>query len=516
MIDDDRRWWEEDKKRKTECCGCATSTALLFGLHVQAMSRRRPSQPLSAFYLAELRDHIAATAAHHAGNDLTSESALYGSALPPGAYWTVQEKNAFFHGLSAHSRLRPDLITQEIETKTLFDVLVFLDALDEGSCEVGRKKMRWDAGMESIEVSDAWMKEEIKLAEAVAQSEEDWLFPTSSTRIHARTGLEDVQSSACSPQDQALLALDKSYFRALDTLLREEDDMNDDTKTDPPSGQESPPSSSAQVKAPRDRGDDLADPALVSSTGMNATALSQPAWDIIPPLESSSQPEFGNSMDPSSLTHGSQQMDELAFPTQSTHNLPDISLAFAHSQSQPSTSPPPVKPAQSESADDMADPALLSPRSRRRQQKRLHMRRKRALLRGEGAEDVVEHVRPLKRGRKAGTSTAPSQTSSPDTSIATGKRKRDAEASSDEEESDGHATSSDEDGDDEDGTPELGRTKRKKKSSGPRGKKKALNILATAGVDADVLHTRGLDLFYYSNLGKASRSVLSHLLLISS
>jgi hypothetical protein len=499
---------------KTECCGCATSTALLFVLHVQAMSRRRPSQPLSAFYLAELRDHIAATAAHHAGNDLTSESALCGSVLPPGAYWTVQEKNAFFHGLSAHSRLRPDLIAQEIGTKTLFDVLVFLDALDEGSCEVGRKKTRWDAGMESIEVSDAWMKEEIKLAEAVAQSEEDWLFPTSSTRIHARTGLEDVQSSACSPQDQALLALDKSYFRALDTLLREEDDMNDDTKTDPPSEQESAPSSSAQAKA-RDRGDDLADPALVSSTGMNATALSQPTWDVLPLLESSSQPEFGNSLDPSALTHGSQQMDELAFPTQSTHNLPDISLAFAHSQSQPSTPPPPVKPAQSESADEMADPALLSPRSRRRQQKRLHMRRKRALLRGEGAEDAVEHVRPLKRGRKAGTSTAPSQTSSPATSITTGKRKRDLEASSDEEEPDGHATSSDEDGDDEDGASESGRAIKKKKSSGPRGKKKALTILATAGIDADVLRTRGLDLFYYSNLGKASRSVLSRLLQIS-
>jgi hypothetical protein len=508
MIDDDRRWWEEDKKRKTECGGCATSTALLFVLHVQAMSRRRPSQPLSAFYLAELRDHIAATAAHHAGNDLTSESALCGSVLPPGAYWTVQEKNAFFHGLSAHSRLRPDLIAQEIGTKTLFDVLVFLDALDEGNCEVGRKKTRWDAGMESIEVSDAWVKEEMKLAEAVAQGEEDWLFPASSARSLARAGLEDVPSSACSPEDQALLALDKSYFRALDTILREEDDMNDDPETDPPSGQES-------VKTPPNRGDNLADPALVSSTEMNATALSQPTWDVLPPLASSSQPDFGDSLDPSSLPHISQQVDELAFPTQSTHNLPDISLAFAHSQSQPSTPPPHVKPAQSESADEMEDPALLSPCSRRRQQKRLHMRRKRALLRGEGAEDAVEHVRPLKRGRKAGTSTAPSQTSSPATSIATGKRKRDPEASSDEEEPDGHATSSDEDGDDEDGASESGRANKKKKSSGPRGKKKALNILATAGIDADVLRTRGLDLFYYSNLGKASRSVISHLLLTS-
>ncbi|PCH40213.1 hypothetical protein WOLCODRAFT_150249 [Wolfiporia cocos MD-104 SS10] len=118
-------------------------------------------------YLAHINDHIEHTRSVLAGND--GHRPLPPSYFAPYAYWTSVEKAAFFHALSIHSRLRPDLIAEEVKTKTVADVCIYLDMLEEGARTTAPMSRRDFPA--AIEVSDKWIEFEEQKALSIIEAE---------------------------------------------------------------------------------------------------------------------------------------------------------------------------------------------------------------------------------------------------------------------------------------------------------------------------------------------------------
>jgi len=132
------------------------------------------AQPLNPKYFSHLLDNISDTQDHLAGNDNTT---LSPSLLSPGALWTPQEKNAFFHALSVYSRFRPDLISHEIKTKSVSEVCNYLSVLQlaasQQECIVSHSQWRQNLPI-AMEVSSEWVAMEEETALAVIAREQDW------------------------------------------------------------------------------------------------------------------------------------------------------------------------------------------------------------------------------------------------------------------------------------------------------------------------------------------------------
>ena len=75
-----------------------------------------------ANFTEHLAAHISATRHHLTGAPEPPEPPYAPSFHPPTGYWTAAEKALFFRALSAHSRLRPDLIAASIATKSTLNV----------------------------------------------------------------------------------------------------------------------------------------------------------------------------------------------------------------------------------------------------------------------------------------------------------------------------------------------------------------------------------------------------------
>jgi hypothetical protein len=116
------------------------------------------------FYLEHYRSHVAAFAAHLKGKD-SSQEPLAPSFVPPTGYWTSEDKDAFYHALRVHSRLRPDLIAEEIKTKTVVDVCTYIAFLEAQSAQmdtVCREELEF-----AMEVSERLISYENPRASAV-------------------------------------------------------------------------------------------------------------------------------------------------------------------------------------------------------------------------------------------------------------------------------------------------------------------------------------------------------------
>ncbi|KAF6760272.1 hypothetical protein DFP72DRAFT_883692 [Ephemerocybe angulata] len=59
--------------------------------------------------------------------------------------WTEQEKDAFFHAVSTHSRLRPDLIAANIKTKTMLDVSLYMRSLEDAIAQLKADEIESDS-----------------------------------------------------------------------------------------------------------------------------------------------------------------------------------------------------------------------------------------------------------------------------------------------------------------------------------------------------------------------------------
>lgn len=264
-------------------------------------------------YEAEFRKHVAQVQCHLSGD--------YGKQLPPSfvhpsTYWSSTEKNAFFHALSIHSRLRPDLIAASLGTKSVLDVCTYLDILYVAAADANSPIARRSLPC-AMEVSDSWIKwEEATAARIQSECQRD------------DEGETDTGENEINPPQQkdALRMLDACHLAVMESMLREAE-----TKA---IGLEQDVGTTSNTDYPRDAV--CQSPPVTSSPHTNKSDLSQ----ILEPRTST---------------------------------------------------PTPTPPCQQEDNPD------LTPTSRRRLQKRIYMRRKRAEAMGEAFDPESARLRP---GRK--------------------------------------------------------------------------------------------------------------------
>lgn len=309
---------------------------------------------INSRYTSQFRQHLAQVQAHLVGNDGT---ALKPSYIPPTGYWTSSEKDRFFHALSIHSRFRPDLVAACVATKSVVDVCTYINALEEGLSK-NRAVHSLRAEMEgSMEVSDSWVEWEGKRSADLVALECEWEDEILETQIGeivdrcgANKGGEDGSLSRLK-QEKTLRCLDLHQLRVMETILR-----NGEAEI------RFEPADHSGISDRQLVTDDLIDPVLLELSGESTPAI--PAPDI-------------------SLQTSDELFPQAPLPATPDHNIsprisqPDIPEDFE---------------------DKNSNLSELSPASRRRYQKRLYMRKKRAEMTGSEYVAVVTKLRP---GRKA-------------------------------------------------------------------------------------------------------------------
>ncbi|KAG6811894.1 hypothetical protein H0H92_005352 [Tricholoma furcatifolium] len=472
------------------------------------------SQELS--YSSHFREHLAQVRAHLAGVDGDDPPPSF---IPPTGYWTPSEKNAFFHSLGIYSRLRPDLIAGSIGTKSVVDVCAYIDSLDDAIARDRRSLLPRSDLPSAHEVSNAWIQREEGMAEDIIPLETIWTRDSlvqqreeelSSWKAShtAATGLEggaDDEASEIWEHDRrrhwrredALSKLDCHHLTVMERMLRNAEAGNVDVEDALPEDQNPEP-----VPSP------LSD-AKLSDRAPNTSFVADEMIDpVLLQLSGLPVPDQSSIKDPAS-----QRRPE---------HLPLDMLAFSAASSPP---PPPSAPAPLVTqplessrlaspvgdAESAIDHTGLSPASRRRIQKRLHMRRKRAAQRG---EVVIEDHAKLRPGRKVKDSKAPKprgksaacrdEPVQPDG----GEAEQDAQMDVDQNVGGGasptdlmpppeEAECDEDDGDDSDAS-----RGHRRRTSGMTKPYKIKKDFATMGIDADTLIDRNLGLFHLSTLSK--------------
>jgi len=356
------------------------------------------TKPLDPKYFNGLLDNINNTQDHLAGNDGTP---LSPSFLPPNAIWTPREKDTFFHALSIYSRFRPDLISHEIKTKSVPDVCNYLSVLHLAASrqETAVPYPQWRQNLSiAMEVSPEWVAMEEEAACEVIAREQDWQrelvaerrrAELKSLRKHYKTAPHDVGPSQRRVQLKQEIAnanlrdkrqdfcgsLGSLELAAIGAILRED--------TGSPG--------SSQIKQP--------------------SALYTPAPQDSP--EPVSVPESPQTL-PSSVTKGTsntmganpavQLISNISVPFHAVakmRNPPNPTRRWSNSNGEPS----------SLNQDSTTLLTELSPTSRRRYQKRLYMRRKRASE--SGVTTIDDSLERLKPGRKKAKRPPPPEDETP-------------------------------------------------------------------------------------------------------
>ena len=320
------------------------------------------TKPLDSKYLNGLLDNVKNTQDHLAGNDGTP---LSPSFLPPNAVWTSREKETFFHALSIYSRFRPDLVSDEIKTKSVPDVCNYLSVLQLAASqpEATVSYSQWRQNLPiAMEVSPEWVAMEEEAARDVIAREQDW-----QRKLIAERRRAEVKS------------LKKHY------------------KTEPHDA--GPSQRKAQLK--REIADaDLRDRQQDFCGSLGALELTAIGATLREATGSSSSSEIKQ---PPSSPHASVPQD---FPEPAAVPEPPQTIPFPATNGTPNTlgADVAVQPIINTSSPfrvdqgSMAFLAGLSPASRRRYQKRLYMRRKRAST--SGVTVIDDSLKRLKPGRK--------------------------------------------------------------------------------------------------------------------
>lgn len=385
-------------------------------------------------YTQHFKSHLDQTVDHLNGISHIEES-LSSSFYPPCGYWTAAEKDLFFHGLCVYSRLRPDLIAADITTKTVVDVCTYLNLVTRAAAENEYRLTRrtFDA---AVEVSDAWVQFEEEQAAALSANEPIWedahLMAEREAVLKAerdaikgprrkrglgrdreeeRENLERfnemrVAVEAKWAREDFMRELSSTHLEVFDNVLREAED--------PAVSQLSNPSfaSHTQIMStdPTCNGisENLIDPILLAisqpdNVGSTQTSRSPSAPSLPAPNAdvNSACSSFPKASTPS-LSGAHPLGTSLSLP-----KLPSVIPTFLSPTTHPYLETPdpaqplhglnPPSPRPSADPEDNLDLSALSPRTRRRHQKRLYMRRKRAQLNG-GV--VSAEVARLKPGRK--------------------------------------------------------------------------------------------------------------------
>lgn len=330
-------------------------------------------QPLvNTEYLKHYKRHVSQFREHLRGAD-DINGGLTSSVVSLGAFWTREEKVLFFHALSVHSRHRPELIAAEIPGKSIVDICAYLEALSIASLADKRQLSR-QVFLPAIEVSDKWIHFEDEQAEAMASHEATWdqeyrderramalRDEKEAMRMQKRKFTENgrdreeekrrriafeefrANQEAQWRRDDYLSVLDGPHLQALDNILREA---------------EEPPN-----------------PTVCENEGC-------------------SQQSEGNK------THSANIPDAIIDPS-----LLEISTTIRPTEAEAILSPinANTQTFKATQENECFDLSKLSPSSRRRHKKRLHMRRKRAEATG---GQMLTSVAKLKPGRKTGAKKA--------------------------------------------------------------------------------------------------------------
>ncbi|KAI0667637.1 hypothetical protein C8Q78DRAFT_1081943 [Trametes maxima] len=426
-------------------------------------------------YLALYSEQLDKFRAHLSGRD--GSDPLPASYFEPNAFWSASEKDAFFRGLAIHSRLRPDLIAEEVKTKTVPDICVYLAMLEQasrkaskGTVYVGYESRPVDSRLPrkdipiAYEASEDWVRVEermagaLQISEAVLEREglskqrdQEIVSLRKAFRTHTGEGRaasygrdRDAERQRRRDFEQSLdmararwaaedlwQSLDHVSMAALDRILREDEDgpafaPHPEVLAHESVGQSAGPEarygepsqhisdSGAAGNATSSVGDEFIDPLLLEMSRPGSTAPSTPL------LEPPSLPGQSNFQPPASSST-SYPSNDLVHPVQPlssqfrpfTPPFPPIADPY---ESEPVLTllpaAPIVPPIMTEDArpessmGDFAeeDLASMSPVSRRRAQKRLHMRRKRAQATGGVANESTARMKP---GRKPKQRPAP-------------------------------------------------------------------------------------------------------------
>ncbi|EPT05137.1 hypothetical protein FOMPIDRAFT_96662, partial [Fomitopsis schrenkii] len=393
-------------------------------------------------YATHFSKHLDHVRAHLAGKDKSGR--LPPSFIPPSAHWTSAEKDLFFHALAIHSRLRPDLIAEEIRTKTMVDVCLYIRSLESGARENGPMPRR-DFQI-AMQVTDVFVALEDQKAQPSLVAEPQWEnraleedrqleLEAREKAVRARKGEAQSETNEEYRQDvrrrrkefkqwvadrrnewkleDTLRTLDFTTLKAMDRVLRDEDEARVQAN-----GAEIVPDEAIAGRdfevvesheevhrklASAADSQQLVSPVIeeqapsAAEQSVIAAALDDEMID--PMLRDHSQ---GAHLIPPS-TAAATSGDALGHPDPA--NTPAHTLPYAQSHPRtppftPASLPPEDTPSTSRASSVAFEPSAESQftaSARRKLQKRLHMRKKRAEARG--LPTVSTAVR-LKAGRK--------------------------------------------------------------------------------------------------------------------
>ncbi|KAH9936191.1 uncharacterized protein B0H18DRAFT_1113622 [Fomitopsis serialis] len=481
-------------------------------------------------YLSHFSKHLNHVRAHLSGKDRSGR--LPPSFFPPGAYWTSAEKDTFFHALTIHSRLRPDLIAEEVRTKSVVDVCLYLQLLESATRADG-PVLRKDF-VTAMEVSDALVTLEDQKAQPILAAEPRWEsreleearqeeLEDREKAMRARRGQAKSETNEHYREDvrhrkkeykqwlgerkeewkveDTLRALDFATLEAMNRVLREEDEaclgMESEASAEPDDTEREAQTTPLDIH-------DNTTTTKASQADTGLVAATPPDEEMIDPILRS-QPQDSQSAalntDGASVPTSSVPDDHSRSPAVPAHTLP-------HHQFRPCTPPfrPASLPQSSSEPISRASSAAARPEfqselatARRQFQKRLHMRKKRAQARGGGVISTTPRLKPgRKRAAKVlrgfGANAKPTSRTSQHASSAESTGEPDAIA---EEQDVGSGRTSPE--------PAHKSRTRQPHVSGPRLPYKLLKKLREIGLDADKLQEEYVGVLNLKGLARLMR-----------
>ncbi|EJD01151.1 uncharacterized protein FOMMEDRAFT_147764 [Fomitiporia mediterranea MF3/22] len=326
---------------------------------------------LDVNYVKHFESHVAHITLHLDGADNEHDGPSHPSYFPPCGFWSPVDKDKFFHALSVHSRLRPDLIAAEVPGKTVADVCVYLDMLAEASAKEPKKWSR-STFMSAVEVSDDWIEFEEKQASAMADLEPIWEAQHREARRSAV--LDDKRRSLRKPKSEWVAG----------PRDRENEKLRKAILTD----------FQARREAEWEKEDYMRD-----LTGVHLTAIDR----ILREAEESSLAQSHAAV--SRLGYGSVEIEERVSVPLNDDIIKPSPLDGAERQLEPAYSSSHEAETSNRNhnghdAEMNVDLDLLDPIARRRHQKRMHMRRKRAEQSGGEVNMAATRLKPGRKTNK--------------------------------------------------------------------------------------------------------------------
>ncbi|KJA19907.1 hypothetical protein HYPSUDRAFT_842557 [Hypholoma sublateritium FD-334 SS-4] len=164
----------------------------------------------------------------HLKGQLNNDEPLLPSYLPPTSYWTAEEKDLFFHGLSIYSRLRPDLIAAHINTKNTIEVCLYLHCLQAAAtenCDVISEGTGMPINPPAMELSEKWIRQEEILAGAVKGHDScSWRADSDGVQAQSKCTCPAIgidASGSFSKANAYLNHLDSICLTTQETIIRE-------------------------------------------------------------------------------------------------------------------------------------------------------------------------------------------------------------------------------------------------------------------------------------------------------